>query len=136
VPGLLQPLPGLGRLVGQRGQARVEVIVALRDGAARDDAASAPELLHDRLAIDGEREGLLHERVVERRPLAVHRQHVEAGVEGPATRVEGLAATRSSWSGGSWVITSTSPLSSAAMRGAVSGIGRMIQRSMSILPPQ
>src|SRR5438128_398621 len=29
---------------------------------------------------------------------------------------------RSPWSGGSWVITSTSPLRSAAMRGAVSGM--------------
>ena len=68
------------------------MVVALRDGAARHDATSAPELLHDGLTVDGQRQRLLHERVVQRRPLAVHPEHVEAPVEGarhPRGRVAG-----------------------------------------------
>src|SRR5205814_657331 len=73
--------------VGERRQAWIEVVVALCDRAVRHDAAPAPELLHDRLAIDRHRERLLHERVVEGWALAVDGEHVE-------TRVEGAGDTR------------------------------------------
>src|SRR3989440_11871614 len=48
---------------------------------ARNDAAPAPELLDDRVAVDGERQRLFDERVVERRALRVDREDVEARVE-------------------------------------------------------
>ena len=57
------------------------MVVTLRDGAARDDAAAAPQLLDDQLAVDGERQRLLHQRVIERRDIAVHADAVEAGVQ-------------------------------------------------------
>src|SRR6266540_6045256 len=69
VPGFLEPLARLLGVVGQRRQRGIEVIVALGNGAAGHDAAAAPELLDDGLAVDGEGERLLDERIVERRPL-------------------------------------------------------------------
>jgi hypothetical protein len=71
VAGLLQPVFRLRGIVGERGQPRIEVIVALGDGPARNDTAPLPQLLDDQLAVDSQRERLLHQRIVERRPLAV-----------------------------------------------------------------
>src|SRR3989442_10108190 len=72
-----EPLARLARVVGERRQRRVVVVVALGDGAAGHDAASPPQLFDDELAVHGQREGLLHQRVVEGPALAVHRQDIE-----------------------------------------------------------
>ena len=111
------------------GSDGVEVVVALGDRPVGHDAAAAPQLLHDGLAVDGERQRLLDERVVERRALGVDAEDVEARRRARRRRASWRCRlTRSPWSGGSCVITSTSPLSSAATRGAVSGIGRARSR--------
>src|SRR5207249_6082394 len=81
VAPLPEPLARLAGVVREGRQLRVEVVVAPRDRPARDDTAPSPELLHDRLAVHGERQRLLDERVVERRTLAVHGQDVEARVQ-------------------------------------------------------
>src|SRR5256885_16143921 len=67
VAPLPEPLARLAGVVDEGPELPVEVVVALRDRPVRDDAAPPPELFHDRLAVDGERQRLLHERVVQRR---------------------------------------------------------------------
>ena len=60
-------------------------------GPLGHDAAPAPQLLDDGLAIDGQRQRLLDERIVERRPLAVDGEHVEPGVERALDLGRGIA---------------------------------------------
>ena len=76
------------------------------------------------VAVDGQRQRLLDERVVERLDLAVHGQHVEAGVERAAPRAWWRCRSRARRGrAAAAVMMSTSPLSRAATRGAISGIG-------------
>ena len=81
VAGRLEEIARLAGVVGQGAEAGVVVVVALGDRSVRHDAAPAPQLLDDRLAVDRERQRLLHQRIVERRPFAVDGHHVEPGVE-------------------------------------------------------
>ena len=81
VPGLFDELPRLAGIVGQRRQVRVEVRVALGDGAGRDDPAAAPQVLDDGLPVHAELHGLFERPVVQRRDLGVRAEHVEARVE-------------------------------------------------------
>src|SRR5213594_1454650 len=54
VAGLAQTLPGFLWIVGEGRQRSVEVIVALGDGAAGNDASPSPQLLDDGLPVDGQ----------------------------------------------------------------------------------
>ena len=99
VSDLLEPLPGEAGIVSQGRPSIVVMTIALRDRTVRNDPPSVPELFDDGVAVDREGQRLLHQRIVERRPLGVDAQDdqpreqdvldLRAGVPGYLVRVVG-----------------------------------------------
>ena len=94
VAGPAEPIPSLPGRVREGWQRRVVVIVPSGDRPARHEAPPPPDLLHDRVPIDGQRQGLPDERLVERRHPDIDREHVEPSVgrsDQPGRRIRGHA---------------------------------------------